>query len=252
MSTLRHFVRHYSRCPSVSDIVLVWNKGARRPAKGCLPACLPVMEPPLCGPGPTLAERPAGCVCHSIGWLAACGGQPVCSASWTSTAACLPQPGCHRICLPPPQAARRCRSATLTLPCRCGCGWSRSTRSTTASRSTRSSATGKRGRPRAAACARLALAQPCCLPVLLPAVPCTGSTAASGTTALAGGHPRHPRRPPPDGPPPASPSCRAVLSLDDDIMMPCSDLERGFATWRMAPTKMVGYYPRLIEGTANP
>ncbi|KAL4451195.1 hypothetical protein ABPG77_009267 [Micractinium sp. CCAP 211/92] len=42
---------------------------------------------------------------------------------------------------------------------------------------------------------------------------------------------------------------RAVLSLDDDIMMPCSDLERGFATWRMDPTKMVGYYPRLIEGT---
>lgn len=32
-------------------------------------------------------------------------------------------------------------------------------------------------------------------------------------------------------------------------MMPCSDLERGFATWRMDPTKMVGYYPRLIEGT---
>ena len=27
MSTLRHFVRHYSRCPSVSDIVLVWNNG---------------------------------------------------------------------------------------------------------------------------------------------------------------------------------------------------------------------------------
>ena len=28
MSTLKHFMRHYSRCPSVSDIVLVWNKGA--------------------------------------------------------------------------------------------------------------------------------------------------------------------------------------------------------------------------------
>jgi hypothetical protein len=30
MSTLRHFVRHYSRCPSVSDIVLVWNDGGCR------------------------------------------------------------------------------------------------------------------------------------------------------------------------------------------------------------------------------
>lgn len=27
MATLRHFVRHYSRCPSVSDIVIAWNKG---------------------------------------------------------------------------------------------------------------------------------------------------------------------------------------------------------------------------------
>jgi hypothetical protein len=27
MSVLRHFVRHYSRCPSVSEIVLVWNNG---------------------------------------------------------------------------------------------------------------------------------------------------------------------------------------------------------------------------------
>jgi hypothetical protein len=39
------------------------------------------------------------------------------------------------------------------------------------------------------------------------------------------------------------------MSLDDDIMMPCSDLERGFATWRKAPQTMVGFYPRLIEGT---
>lgn len=27
MPTLRHMVRHYSRCPSVAEIVLVWNKG---------------------------------------------------------------------------------------------------------------------------------------------------------------------------------------------------------------------------------
>ncbi|GAB4815340.1 hypothetical protein N2152v2_002386 [Parachlorella kessleri] len=43
---------------------------------------------------------------------------------------------------------------------------------------------------------------------------------------------------------------RAVLSLDDDIMMPCSDVELGFATWRQHPDKIVGFYPRLItEGS---
>eukprot|EP00887_Chlorella_sp_A99_P007508 scaffold2.g7508.t1 len=41
---------------------------------------------------------------------------------------------------------------------------------------------------------------------------------------------------------------RAVLSLDDDIMMPCKDIERGFAAWRARPQKMVGFFPRLIEG----
>lgn len=38
------------------------------------------------------------------------------------------------------------------------------------------------------------------------------------------------------------------MSLDDDIMLPCSDLERGFALWRAQPHRMVGFYPRLIEG----
>ena len=42
---------------------------------------------------------------------------------------------------------------------------------------------------------------------------------------------------------------RAVLSLDDDIMMPCADVERGFALWRTRPETMVGYFPRLIEGS---
>ena len=42
---------------------------------------------------------------------------------------------------------------------------------------------------------------------------------------------------------------RAVLSLDDDIMLPCADVERGFALWRTAPETMVGYFPRLIEGS---
>lgn len=45
-------------------------------------------------------------------------------------------------------------------------------------------------------------------------------------------------------PPAAS---RAVLSLDDDILMPCTDLERGFALWRASPRQLVGWYPRLLR-----
>ena len=45
--------------------------------------------------------------------------------------------------------------------------------------------------------------------------------------------------------------CRAVLSLDDDIMMPCSDVELGFALWRQHPDKIVGYYPRLITESSD-
>jgi len=41
---------------------------------------------------------------------------------------------------------------------------------------------------------------------------------------------------------------RGVLQLDDDILMPCSDLERGFARWREHPERVTGYYPRLLEG----
>ncbi|CAN1172023.1 Glucosamine inositolphosphorylceramide transferase 1 [Linum perenne] len=41
---------------------------------------------------------------------------------------------------------------------------------------------------------------------------------------------------------------RAVLELDDDIMMPCDDIERGFNVWRLHPDRIVGYYPRLISG----
>lgn len=39
-----------------------------------------------------------------------------------------------------------------------------------------------------------------------------------------------------------------MLSLDDDIMLPCSDLEHAFAVWRSDPAKMVGFYPRWIHG----
>ncbi|XP_043813541.1 glucosamine inositolphosphorylceramide transferase 1 isoform X2 [Manihot esculenta] len=42
---------------------------------------------------------------------------------------------------------------------------------------------------------------------------------------------------------------RAVLELDDDILMTCNDIERGFNVWRQHPDRIVGYYPRLISGT---
>ncbi|KAK3134962.1 hypothetical protein QOZ80_5BG0412950 [Eleusine coracana subsp. coracana] len=42
---------------------------------------------------------------------------------------------------------------------------------------------------------------------------------------------------------------RAVLELDDDIMMTCTDLEKGFKVWREHPERMVGFYPRMIDGS---
>lgn len=42
---------------------------------------------------------------------------------------------------------------------------------------------------------------------------------------------------------------RGVLELDDDIMMPCDDIERGFKVWRQHPDRIVGFYPRLIAGS---
>ncbi|PIN14380.1 Acetylglucosaminyltransferase EXT2/exostosin 2 [Handroanthus impetiginosus] len=41
---------------------------------------------------------------------------------------------------------------------------------------------------------------------------------------------------------------RAVLELDDDIMMSCDDIERGFRAWREHPDRIVGFYPRLVNG----
>ncbi|KAE8713876.1 Glycosyltransferase family protein 64 protein C5 [Hibiscus syriacus] len=38
---------------------------------------------------------------------------------------------------------------------------------------------------------------------------------------------------------------RAVLELDDDIMMPCDDIERGFMLWRQHPDRIVGFYPSV-------
>jgi hypothetical protein len=37
-----------------------------------------------------------------------------------------------------------------------------------------------------------------------------------------------------------------VLSLDDDILMPCSTIEVAFARWRAAPQQLLGFYPRLL------
>lgn len=42
---------------------------------------------------------------------------------------------------------------------------------------------------------------------------------------------------------------RAVLELDDDIMMICDDVERGFKVWREHPDRIVGFYPRLANGS---
>ncbi|RZC78849.1 hypothetical protein C5167_003059 [Papaver somniferum] len=37
---------------------------------------------------------------------------------------------------------------------------------------------------------------------------------------------------------------KSVLELDDDIMMTCDDIERGFLAWRQHPDRIVGFYPR--------
>ncbi|XP_076898163.1 glucosamine inositolphosphorylceramide transferase 1-like [Bidens hawaiensis] len=41
---------------------------------------------------------------------------------------------------------------------------------------------------------------------------------------------------------------RAVLELDDDIIMSCDYIERGFKIWRENPDRLVGFYPRLVNG----
>lgn len=45
---------------------------------------------------------------------------------------------------------------------------------------------------------------------------------------------------------------RGVLSLDDDILIPCSDIERAFGSWRENPALLVGFYPRLVEEAVIP
>ena len=40
---------------------------------------------------------------------------------------------------------------------------------------------------------------------------------------------------------------RAVLMLDDDQLMRCSDVERGFALWLEQPQALVGFFPRIVR-----
>ena len=38
-----------------------------------------------------------------------------------------------------------------------------------------------------------------------------------------------------------------MLSLDDDILVPCATVEAAFAEWRRAPQRLLGFYPRLLR-----
>jgi len=40
---------------------------------------------------------------------------------------------------------------------------------------------------------------------------------------------------------------RGVLSLDDDLIIPCHDIEYAFSQWRKQPSSLVGFFPRLID-----
>jgi hypothetical protein len=45
---------------------------------------------------------------------------------------------------------------------------------------------------------------------------------------------------------------RGVLSLDDDLRVPCVDIEQAFAKWRMSPSSLTGYVARLAEVSTTP
>ena len=47
---------------------------------------------------------------------------------------------------------------------------------------------------------------------------------------------------------PAYVQLRGILMLDDVIIMPCADIERGFAQWRYHPERVTGFYSRILEG----
>lgn len=39
------------------------------------------------------------------------------------------------------------------------------------------------------------------------------------------------------------PSTPAVLLLDEDLILPCEEIERAFQEWRLDPSRLVGFYP---------
>jgi hypothetical protein len=45
---------------------------------------------------------------------------------------------------------------------------------------------------------------------------------------------------------------RGALSLDDDLRLPCADVEHAFATWRSSPSSLTGFVPRLAEVSTTP
>jgi hypothetical protein len=40
---------------------------------------------------------------------------------------------------------------------------------------------------------------------------------------------------------------RGVLSLDDDLRIPCQSIDKAFAAWKQNKSHLVGWFPRLIE-----
>lgn len=45
-------------------------------------------------------------------------------------------------------------------------------------------------------------------------------------------------------------STAAVFSVDDDVLVPCLLLSRGFSAWRAAPHALVGFWPRAVARDA--
>lgn len=45
---------------------------------------------------------------------------------------------------------------------------------------------------------------------------------------------------------------RAVLSMDDDLLIPCKDIEIAFTEWRKETRSIVGWFPRLAEENPSP
>eukprot|EP00127_Corallochytrium_limacisporum_P006474 Clim_evm5s229 gene=Clim_evmTU5s229 len=43
----------------------------------------------------------------------------------------------------------------------------------------------------------------------------------------------------------------AIFSVDDDILIPCEDVERGFINWRSHPERLTGFLPRVIYPDLN-